>query len=1077
MADGEYNELRTKIVVKSDTSGLDKVKEGIKDTQSAATGLNKTMDGTAESIERVSKVVSEDLAGSATRAEKILDKVNDVLGRSSASLLKDIAESQQSKLENMVGSGTFDKGAIAKQALATRKAWDTYFSERGLAGETVKNPVSNVMTPEQAKAIAEQTSQLDLLKQKADAAAERYTELFNKGASATALANALKTLKTAQEEYNNALQKAYSSQSKQLVNVVTPEQANEFANSVSKITLLTSELQQANEKLAQSIQGKLLGDNSLQNEQRITSGIAKVQSIQSKLEKAMQNTASFQYAEGLKQIGHEAEASTPALEKFAQAAEEANASKAPATAEQPSVDPSKVQTALDTLFSDTANAATQAKSAVGGFMDSLGQRAMGNMDRFVGGLKNIISSFKRIAFYRFIRSVIRSITEGFREGVNNLYQWSKMLGGEFAQSMDRIATSTLYMKNSLGAMVAPLINALAPAVDYLIDKFVALLNVINQVLALFTGAATWTKAKKYPTQYADAVSSGAGKAADALHKLGLAQIDELTILDKNHGDNGSGGGGGSGLDYGSMFETEKLGGGIWDKIKEAIDKGDWRGAGKILAERLNEIVDSLDTHKWGQELGKKLDNGIQLAYGFMKFTNFKNIGKKIAEFINGSMEMIDWETAGRLAVRNVTALLDTIIGILGGLDWGLVATSIKDYLVGKMNEIGDWFDSVEWDKVGTNLYNNVKKFIENINFDELARTFFYNLGKAFGHIAVAVGAFFNGAFEDVKKYFADKTEEAGGDSFKGFLKGIGDGVKSIGQWIKTNVIDPFVKGWKEALGIQSPSTVMAAIGKDTIDGFFKGITDVINGVRQWVQTKVIDPVVNAFKGALGIQSPSTVMASVGKDTIDGFLKGIRDGINNIGNWIKTNIINPVVNGFKNALGIHSPSTVMNDIGKDTIAGFRNGLVNAWTSITSWVKQKITDLKNAFKFEWKLPDIKLPHIPTPHFHIGTGIMGIQYPVFDGWWAQGGFPTEGSLFIAREPGNPEMVGSIGGHTAVANNDQIVAAVSQGVFEAVREAMGNGNQSVNVFLDGKQISGTVVQNINSETRRTGSSPLLSY
>jgi hypothetical protein len=40
-----------------------------------------------------------------------------------------------------------------------------------------------------------------------------------------------------------------------------------------------------------------------------------------------------------------------------------------------------------------------------------------------------------------------------------------------------------------------------------------------------------------------------------------------------------------------------------------------------------------------------------------------------------------------------------------------------------------------------------------------------------------------------------------------------------------------------------------------------------------------------------------------------------------------------------------------------------------------------------------------------------------------------------------------------------------------------MGEGNQAVNVYLDGKQISGSVVKNINSETRRTGSSPLLSY
>ena len=66
----------------------------------------------------------------------------------------------------------------------------------------------------------------------------------------------------------------------------------------------------------------------------------------------------------------------------------------------------------------------------------------------------------------------------------------------------------------------------------------------------------------------------------------------------------------------------------------------------------------------------------------------------------------------------------------------------------------------------------------------------------------------------------------------------------------------------------------------------------------------------------------------------------------------------------------------------------------------------------------------------------------------------------MFIAREAG-PELVGSINGRTAVANNDQIVAAVSQGVYSAVVSAMQGmqgGVSSVNVYLDGKQMTAAV-------------------
>lgn len=46
-----------------------------------------------------------------------------------------------------------------------------------------------------------------------------------------------------------------------------------------------------------------------------------------------------------------------------------------------------------------------------------------------------------------------------------------------------------------------------------------------------------------------------------------------------------------------------------------------------------------------------------------------------------------------------------------------------------------------------------------------------------------------------------------------------------------------------------------------------------------------------------------------------------------------------------------------------------------------------------------------------------------------YAAGGLPNMGQVFVAREAG-PELVGNISGHTAVVNNDQIVASVSDGV-----------------------------------------------
>ena len=92
-----------------------------------------------------------------------------------------------------------------------------------------------------------------------------------------------------------------------------------------------------------------------------------------------------------------------------------------------------------------------------------------------------------------------------------------------------------------------------------------------------------------------------------------------------------------------------------------------------------------------------------------------------------------------------------------------------------------------------------------------------------------------------------------------------------------------------------------------------------------------------------------------------------------------------------------------------------------------------------------------------------------------YAIGGYPASGEVFIARENGLPEMVGSIGGRTAVANNDQIVQAVSLGVYNAVVDAMGktsSGSQPITVQIDGREVFTAVRNQNNNFKRRTGAS-----
>lgn len=91
---------------------------------------------------------------------------------------------------------------------------------------------------------------------------------------------------------------------------------------------------------------------------------------------------------------------------------------------------------------------------------------------------------------------------------------------------------------------------------------------------------------------------------------------------------------------------------------------------------------------------------------------------------------------------------------------------------------------------------------------------------------------------------------------------------------------------------------------------------------------------------------------------------------------------------------------------------------------------------------------------------------------GLYASGGFPEQGQLFIANESG-PEMIGTMNGRTAVANNDQIVQGIYRGVYDAMM-AVGssNGGNTTIQIVDpyGEVKSETIINAADRRNRRDG-------
>lgn len=182
-------------------------------------------------------------------------------------------------------------------------------------------------------------------------------------------------------------------------------------------------------------------------------------------------------------------------------------------------------------------------------------------------LENFISSLKRIAFYRIIRSIIKSITQAFQEGLQNAYAFSQGItteGHRFAEAMDSMKTAGTTMKNQLGSAFIGLLTALAPIINAIISLITKLANALSQLFAIFTGG-TYLKAADVPQKWAEA-AGGAGKAAKEW-KNQLMGFDEINRLDEPN--NGGGGGGGGAADVMEMFKDTPIDG-IFKKIRDKL---------------------------------------------------------------------------------------------------------------------------------------------------------------------------------------------------------------------------------------------------------------------------------------------------------------------------------------------------------------------------------------------------------------------------------------------------------------------------------------------------------------------------
>ena len=457
-----------------------------------------------------------------------------------------------------------------------------------------------------------------------------------------------------------------------------------------------------------------------------------------------------------------------------------------------------------------------------------------------GGIRSIFSGTERGA--QSAMGGIKRLT-GLLIGVGGAYQIiSKAVNAFMAENEQlsaNLSSAWTALGNVLGPIITQIINWITSAVSYFLE-FLRLLGVTNK------SASELSKKTK-----------GAGSEM----KKTLAGFDELNLL------NGQGGGGGA---NGRLEDKEAP---EWIKdIADFLKKGEWEKAGETLANKLNEMVASVDWAEIGRKIGYYLNGALTFAASFIKNFNWKALGGDIATLLNNIMYETDFTNLGIILASKITTVILLLGGFLENLDWAELAHSFNEFALGFLDSISEAIASVDWYKIG----EGIKTFLEEIDWKGIAESVFDLLGVALGAAVSLLWGVIEDAVKSIRDYFSEYIQkyigttngtDPGAEIITGIMDGIVHALANIGTWIYDHMFKPFIDGFKKAFQINSPSKVMEEQGGFIVDGLLGGLKDTWTDVTGWL-SGLWDDFSDTFTGIVDDAS------SWGGDLVQNFSNGM-----------------------------------------------------------------------------------------------------------------------------------------------------------------------------------------------------------
>jgi phage-related protein len=364
----------------------------------------------------------------------------------------------------------------------------------------------------------------------------------------------------------------------------------------------------------------------------------------------------------------------------------------------------------------------------------------------------------------------------------------------------------------------------------------------------------------------------------------------------------------------------------WDNLGASISEGlnglvrdiDWDLLGETIGDyfsaKLTLITSALSNFDWstaGESLATGFNSLVTTLQNTIENTDWYGMSSDFTEGVNQLIGNVDWGTLGTTVGNSFNAVLQNFYGIvhnfnwtglgqsvsqsINGLnntiDWAALGKSISDSLKGALTTLTTAIENVNWYQLG----QNVKTFITNIDWAGVADALFEGIGAAIGGLAEFLWGLIGEAWDNVVDYWTDAAFEDGSFTIEGLLNGILEGLSNIGSWIEEHIFQPFIDGFKSVFGIHSPSTVMAEQGGFLASGMLQGILDGIANIGQWIKDNILTPISKAFKkvgytaevGVSLLKDGWEDLKSFVGDKVEAAISLIKSGWSTISNFVGT----------------------------------------------------------------------------------------------------------------------------------------------------------------------------------------------